>query len=160
EAHYNRGNALRKMGRIEDAIASFDRAIAIRPDDVDALHNRGSALEILFRFEEAIAGYERVLAMRPDNPFTAGQCAFSYLAINDWQKAYALKRDLDVRLDQGSGDVEPFVLVAFGDAPAAQMARSRDYVRRRFPREPAPLARAPRHADGKIRVAYLSADFR
>jgi len=160
EAHYNRANALRRIGRIDDAIASYDRALALAPSYLDAWHNRGSALELAGRFDEAIASYERVLAMQPDHPFTAGQCAFCHLNVNDWPKADALKRALDVRLDAGSGDVEPFVLVAFGDAPAAQLARTRGYVRRRFPRAFAPVPRASRASAGPIRVAYLSSDFR
>ena len=160
EAHYNRGNALRKMGRIGDAIASYDRALALVPTYVDALHNRGAALELEFRFEEAIASYEQVLALRPDNPFTAGQCAFCHLSLNDWPRAYARKQALDARLDAGSGDAEPFVLLAFGDEPAAQLARTRGYVRRRFPREVAPVRRPPLRRADKIRVAYLSSDFR
>ena len=160
EAHYNRANALRKTGRIGDAIASYDRALALAPGYVEALHNRGSALELEFRFEEAIASYEQVLALRPDNPFTAGQCALCHLSLNDWPRAFVLKQVLDARLDAGSGDVEPFVLVAFGDEPAAQLRRTRGYVGRRFPREVAPLHQPPPRFGGKIRVAYLSSDFR
>ena len=160
EAHYNRANALRRIGRIDEAIAGFDRALALAPTYVDAWHNRGSAFELAGRFDEAIASYERALALRPDHPFTAGQCAFCLLNINDWPRAHALKRALDARLDAGSGDVEPFVLVAFGDEPAAQLARTRGYVRRRFPREASPPQRPSPASPGKIRVAYLSSDFR
>jgi protein O-GlcNAc transferase len=160
EAHYNRANALRRIGRVEEAIAGYDRALALTPDYVDAWHNRGSALELAGRFDDAIASYQRALALRPDHPFTAGQCAFCHLNINDWPQADALKRTLDGRLDAGSGDVEPFVLVAFGDAPAAQLARTRGYVRRRFPREIGPHRTTSRRSAGKIRLAYLSADFR
>ena len=159
EAHYNRGNALRRLGRTGDAIASYDRALSLAPGYVEALHNRGSALEVAFRFEEAIASYEQVLALRPDNPFTAGQCAFCHLSLNNWPRAFALKQALDIRLDAGSGDVEPFVLVAFGDEPAAQLRRTQGYVRRRF--SDAPAAPHPsRPSAGKIRLAYLSSDFR
>ena len=159
QADYNRGNALRRLDRIDDAIASYDRALALAPDFVDALHNRGSALEAVFRFEEAIASYERALAIRPDNPFTAGQCAFCHLALNDWDRADSLKHALDVRLDGGSGDVEPFVLVAFGERPDAQLARTRDYVRRRFARE-IPVPRRSSRSGDKLRIAYMSSDFR
>jgi len=160
EVHYNRANALRKLNRTGEAIASYDRALAVKPDYVDALHNRGSALEVEFRFAEAVASYERALAIRPDNPFTAGQCAYCHLSLNDWQRAYELKDALDVRMDAGSGDVEPFVLVAFGDDPPALRARTRNYVKRRFSSNVAPIERSSAPREGKIRVAYLSSDFR
>lgn len=55
EAWYNRGIALRKLGRLEDAIASFDKALEIKPDKHIAWYNRGNVLDDLGRLEEAIA---------------------------------------------------------------------------------------------------------
>ena len=47
-------------------MASYDRALAARPDDTEALSNRGAALHELGRFEEAVASYDRALALQPD----------------------------------------------------------------------------------------------
>jgi Ca-activated chloride channel family protein len=47
EAHYNRGNALARLGDWRGALAAFDAALALRPDDVDALHNRDLIRELL-----------------------------------------------------------------------------------------------------------------
>jgi Ca-activated chloride channel family protein len=38
--HYNRGNALAKAGQLPAAIASYDRALELDPDDEDARYNR------------------------------------------------------------------------------------------------------------------------
>jgi tetratricopeptide (TPR) repeat protein len=59
------GLALGKIGRQADAIAAFDRALALKPDDVEALHNRGAALARLNRLQEAIADRERALVIDP-----------------------------------------------------------------------------------------------
>lgn len=40
DAAYNRGNALAKSGRYEDAIAAYDEALRLQPDMVDALANK------------------------------------------------------------------------------------------------------------------------
>ena len=39
EATYNRGNALARLGRIEDAIESYEQTLAQQPDHSDASHN-------------------------------------------------------------------------------------------------------------------------
>jgi tetratricopeptide (TPR) repeat protein len=54
------------LGRYEEAVASYDRAIAINPDYVDAWHNRGNALFRLNRKKEAVASYDKAIAINPD----------------------------------------------------------------------------------------------
>ena len=41
EAHGNRGNALREIGRHREALEAFDRALALKPDYDEAYNNRG-----------------------------------------------------------------------------------------------------------------------
>ena len=66
EALYNKGIALRKLGRYEEAIAAYDAALAIKPDKHEALNNKGYALDELGRYEEAIAAYDAALVIKPD----------------------------------------------------------------------------------------------
>ena len=40
EGNYNRGNALAKAGRLEDAVAAYDRALELDPELPDAAYNR------------------------------------------------------------------------------------------------------------------------
>jgi len=44
-----------RLGQFEDALAAYDRALALRPDDVQALSNRGALLEDLRRYAESLA---------------------------------------------------------------------------------------------------------
>lgn len=55
-----------RLGRKSDALASFDRALAVQPDNHEVLNNRGVTLRELGRIEEALASYERAIAIRPD----------------------------------------------------------------------------------------------
>ena len=66
QAWYNRGNALRQLGRLEQAIASYDKAIEIKPDKHEAWYNRGNALGELGRLEQAIASYDKAVEIKPD----------------------------------------------------------------------------------------------
>ena len=49
-----------------EALASYDKAIALKPDFAEAYSNRGNALMDLKRPEEALASYERAIALKPD----------------------------------------------------------------------------------------------
>ena len=66
EALHSRGVALQALKRFDQALASYDRALAVRPDYAKALNNRGNVLQALKRFDEALASYDRALAVRPD----------------------------------------------------------------------------------------------
>jgi tetratricopeptide (TPR) repeat protein len=63
----NRGIALNALKRFDEALASYDRAIAMRPDFIEALINRANTLQELQRFDEALASFDRAVAMRPDH---------------------------------------------------------------------------------------------
>ena len=63
--HYNRGNALKNLGRYAEALASYERALALTPGYVDALYNRGNTFTALARHQEALADYDKALALRP-----------------------------------------------------------------------------------------------
>jgi tetratricopeptide (TPR) repeat protein len=51
----------------ENALISWDKALAIQPDDHQALYNKGNALSALGRKQEAIAAYDQALAIQPDD---------------------------------------------------------------------------------------------
>ena len=40
DAHYNRGNALARLGRLEEAISAYNQALQKRPGDEDAIFNK------------------------------------------------------------------------------------------------------------------------
>lgn len=71
-AYSSRGIALEKMGRdeeclgnYEDAIASCDRALTIKPDDPQTLTHLGDVLRQVGRFQEAMTACDRALELKP-----------------------------------------------------------------------------------------------
>jgi tetratricopeptide (TPR) repeat protein len=65
EAWANLGLALGALERHDEAVASFDKALAIKPDFAEVLCSRAIALGRLGRHDQALAGFERALAVRP-----------------------------------------------------------------------------------------------
>ena len=55
EAWSNRGNTLNAMKRYDEALASFERVLALKPDYVDTWSNHGATLNELKRYDEALA---------------------------------------------------------------------------------------------------------
>jgi hypothetical protein len=65
EALNNRGNALRKLGRLQEALESYDKALRLKPDYFEVLHNRGVLLRQMKRPEAALANFEAALRLQP-----------------------------------------------------------------------------------------------
>ena len=66
-AHNNLGSAFRDQGRMEEAIAELQKALAINPDYAEAHYNLGNAFLQQGRMEEAIAQYQMALEIMPDD---------------------------------------------------------------------------------------------
>jgi tetratricopeptide (TPR) repeat protein len=57
---------LQALRRHEEALGSYDKAIALKADFVEAHNNRGNLLRLLKRNEEALESYDKAIALRPD----------------------------------------------------------------------------------------------
>jgi tetratricopeptide (TPR) repeat protein len=63
----DKGLALAKSGRNQEAIQYFDKALELDPKNVEALVNKGAALYALSRYEAALQCCYRTLARDPKN---------------------------------------------------------------------------------------------
>ena len=59
----NYGVILDALEDYEQALASFDKVLAVRANDAAAHYNRGNALKHLGRYLEALASYDRAIAL-------------------------------------------------------------------------------------------------
>jgi len=66
EAHYRRGMEYRGLGHLTDALASLDKAIALKPDYAEAYNGRGIVLSGMQRLVDAATAFDRAIAIKPD----------------------------------------------------------------------------------------------
>ncbi|WP_411885654.1 tetratricopeptide repeat protein [Polaromonas sp. YR568] len=65
QVHGRLGEVLRKSNRFEDALASYDKLVALTPNSAEAFNDRGIALGELGRHQDAVACFEQVLVLEP-----------------------------------------------------------------------------------------------
>jgi tetratricopeptide (TPR) repeat protein len=61
----NLGNALLKQGRREEALATFDKAVQLKPDNADSWINLGNVLADTGRPTDAILSFQHALKLNP-----------------------------------------------------------------------------------------------
>jgi tetratricopeptide (TPR) repeat protein len=66
-AHNLIGQALHRMGKIKDALESFNNAIECDANFTDAYSNRANMLSELGRSSEALSSFDRALALNPNS---------------------------------------------------------------------------------------------
>ena len=159
EAWSNRGSAETGLGRFEEALASFTRSLALRPNHPGALMRHGNALAALNRFALAVPDYERALAIDPDIPFARGDLVFAKLNCCDWRGLQKEKDLIAAGIAAGKRVVQPGVNLALATSPEMQLQAAQIWAAD-VAAGIAPLPSPPVYRHEKIRVAYLSADFR
>jgi predicted O-linked N-acetylglucosamine transferase (SPINDLY family) len=99
--HNSLGNALQACGRPIDAQASYDRALALKPDYPEAHRARGTIFQAQGQLEEAIAAYGRALALKPQYAEAHLNLGNAFLAqgkldeaAGSYRQALAIKPDL------------------------------------------------------------------
>ncbi len=160
QAHDNLGRALQQLGKQEAAVESYRRAMALKPDLADACNSLGTALEKLERFEEAIAAYRRAHELDPRLGIARSNYVMLRQRICDWTTAAEDVAGLVAALESDERDISPFVLVTRVDDPAIQLKSARNHVRDLGCEGLPKLWRDASYKHEKIRVAYLSSEFR
>ena len=160
ETWNRRGATLRMLDRDQDALDSFDRALHLDPHHVTALSNRGYLRWVVeHRFEDAVADLSRALALDPQQPWLEGELFFLKMQGADWNSFEEGRAALAAGIAAGRPVVKPFAWQAISDDPASLQQCSRIFAAADYPATPVP-ARTAARAQGRIRIGYVSADFR
>jgi tetratricopeptide (TPR) repeat protein len=90
EAFHNRGFALEKIGKLQEALGNYARAITLKPYYSEAYCNRGNVLFSLNRCDHAIADYEKAILIRPDYAAAYNNKANALVSLKRYDEALSL----------------------------------------------------------------------
>ena len=62
---YNKGVDMYRVGRYEEAIDAFEKAVELDPDYIDAYYNLGSILEFIKQDDAALAVFKQIILRKP-----------------------------------------------------------------------------------------------
>ncbi len=159
-AWLGRCNVLYQLGQFDQARAACDKALAIKPDFADAWVARGNLLSEQAPLAEALAAYDRALALDPDMKYARGSRLFAKLRLCDWSNLDAECSQLISAVKAGGHACPPFALLALSSSPNDQLECGRLFAADEGLGAKKPLHSGRSRSHDRLRIAYLSADFR
>jgi protein O-GlcNAc transferase len=159
DAYQNRAALLKELRRFEEAIVSCDAAIARTSASPAAYFVRADALFHLGRFDEALEASENVLELDPEFPYARGNDLWFKMHLCDWRDIDQARSEVLAAIERGGPACPPFANLAM-ECPLEMRRRCAEvYAKDRYPLRPL-APRAVAACSGRIRIAYLSADYR
>jgi len=84
-----RGKAYHDMGKHEEALVDFNRALELKPDDAWAIDSRGKAYWLMGKYEEALADLTHSIGLDPKYVWAIQQRGVTYLLMGQNEEAIA-----------------------------------------------------------------------
>jgi predicted O-linked N-acetylglucosamine transferase (SPINDLY family) len=161
EAHNNLANIYQMTGDLEEAVASYQAALRLHPEYAEAHRNLASALWRLGRIEEAVASLEKAVSINPSYIEAVALLVHQLKEMCDWRMVDDLTRRLIRAVEDGSGEVNPFVFLTLETTPGQQRRCAGQWAEqwaqsRRLAVNGTAQAAIKRE---RVTIGYLSADF-
>jgi protein O-GlcNAc transferase len=164
---YNLGNAQRELGKTKEAAVQFQKSLQLAPNDAEAYNNLGNVQRELGQLDLAIASYKKALYLNPKLYHAKVHLVHQKQHVCDWND---LNDDIteirDWVKNKPEAQISPFAFLAMPSTTAEeQKLCANNWVRNRYTAlvklgEQINFRYELTHKNQKIRIGYLSADFR
>jgi predicted O-linked N-acetylglucosamine transferase (SPINDLY family) len=156
----HQGVLLMRLIRRDEAILSFQRALSLDQNNCMILSNYGKLMFQSRRFEDARILFKRLMDINPDHRYAKGEYTYSKLHEANWNCFDTETATINDEINAGKPSCLPLALMAMSNSAERQLQCARMFSSNSFPRSNKPVSALKQPAHEKIRVAYVSADFR
>ena len=152
------GIIVHKSKLFDEALAAFEKALALDPHLAEAWLGRGNVFWNLKQYDNALTAYDRALSLSPDLKHATGGRLHAKMHLCDWAEIEGEIQHILSAVRDRKAVSEPFNLLSIPSSSADQLQCARTFVADQvsFPA----LWHGEMYSHDRIRVAYLSADFR
>jgi protein O-GlcNAc transferase len=160
EAWLGRGNAFSDLKRHDEAFAAYDKALSIKPDLEYAWFGRGNIFTNLKRYDEAFVAYDRALSIKPALESVEGARLHAKMQLFNWEQLETEINNVTASVRAGKASSSPFVFLSIIDLPDEHLRCAQAWVAAKHPQASKSISPGSIYAHDKIRIGYVSADFR
>ena len=159
-AWHSRGLALKSLRRRAESLASFDKAVSLAPGNTEFRKSRANMLYELERFDDAARDYELLLADNSSPSWVRGYLTLCRLHVCDWRGLGGERSKIAAELKAGRFVLDPTGNAVLSHSLEEQRQCARIWAADSCPPAPTPLWTGERYRHERIRLGYLSSDFR
>jgi predicted O-linked N-acetylglucosamine transferase (SPINDLY family)/predicted TPR repeat methyltransferase len=159
QAWVGRGNVLVLRDHHDEAMTAYDKALSLDPDLAEAWVGRGNVFLSFKRYDEAYFAYDKAFSLEPNLTGLEGARLHSKMHLCDWRGFSEECQNLILSIRNCKANANPFVLLGVSNASDVQMQCARLWASTNYPASN-PSWQHDRYDHDRIRIAYLSADFR
>jgi predicted O-linked N-acetylglucosamine transferase (SPINDLY family) len=121
---------------------------------------RGNVFSDLKRFDEALTAYDRALSIKPDLEGVEGARLHAKMQLSNWEQLETEINNLTASVRAGKAYNSPFVFLSIIDLPDEHLRCAQAWVAANHPQASKSTWLGSIYAHDKIRIGYVSADFR
>jgi len=170
-AHVQLGVVLARMGRVDEALACFQRGVELAPGDAYAQMNLANVYRRFGQLDRALAHYRQAVKAAPGLTLAWSNMLRPMMDAGDWDGAHAGLEAIRAERDGGDARgrhrsrhewgryVTPMDSLLLPMSAGERRAVA-DFHASRLAVNTAPLHRPRDRGDGRLRIGYLSRDFR
>jgi protein O-GlcNAc transferase len=164
-AFYNLGRALQKNGRLDEAITAFGQSLSVRPDHAESHNKLGAALRERGRFDEAVAAFLQAIHFRPNFADADNNLAIALKEMGRLDEALDYcRRAMAAQPENAIVHSNYLMMLHYShrhDAAAIlRELKNWDEQHAKLLRKSIRAHDNPPSADKKLRIGYVSPDFR
>ncbi|RCK79825.1 MAG: TPR domain protein, putative component of TonB system [Candidatus Ozemobacter sibiricus] len=156
----NSSALLHEQRQYKEALLRLHRAVEADPSRDLAWANYGILLSEFKQTLHAIHAFEQLVLRNPDYPFGLGLLTFERLHLCDWRDFSWLSEQIISGVRAGRKTCKTLAFMALSDDAGDVRRCTEIYTAHQHPHRFPPLWRGETYSHARLRVAYVSPDFR
>jgi protein O-GlcNAc transferase len=160
EANNNVGLIYCALGKFEEGIEYYDKAIKAKPDKAEYFILKAYALQSLKKTDKAILSYDEALKVNNEYKYAFGERFYAKTSICDWSNFENEFNWIEAQLKDNKRVAPPLVISGIFDDPLTQKKGAVIYSEDLYPFNNILGAIKKYPKNEKIKIGYFSGDFR
>jgi predicted O-linked N-acetylglucosamine transferase (SPINDLY family) len=159
EAHNNLAITFQAQGDFNAAEHHYQQAIIFKPDYADAYYNLGHLFCTARKLDVAIKNFQAALSLQPNRPDISDTLFYTQLNCCEWSNYVNSREQVIAGVKAGAAGYMPFNFLAISSSAEVQNQCAQRFADK-YPPSKTAVWEGQHYQHGKIRIAYVSDDFR